>query len=43
MAVPTSGVLTLEKIAQENQANADTAMGILPGSKLGLDEPRWID
>ena len=34
---------SLEKIAQENQANVDTAMGILPGSKLGLDEPEWID
>ena len=32
-----------EKMAQEEQTNADTANGILPGTTMGLPEPEWID
>jgi len=34
---------SLEKMAQEEQTNAETAQGILPGSRMGLGEPEWID
>lgn len=34
---------SLNKIREENQTNVDTAQGILPGSRLGLGEPEWIE
>ncbi|MEK9723152.1 MAG: RraA family protein [Rhodospirillaceae bacterium] len=34
---------SLEKIAQENETNANTAKGALPGDRLGLGEAEWLD
>lgn len=34
---------SLQKIEQENQINAETAQGALPGSRMGLGEPEWVD
>lgn len=36
-------VASQAKMAEEDQTNADTANGILPGSRLGLGEPEWLD
>lgn len=32
-----------QKIAQENETNANTAKGDLPGDRLGLGEAEWLD
>ena len=32
-----------EKMTQEKQTNDNTAKGNLPASKLGLDDPEWLD
>ncbi len=34
---------SLLKIEQENKTNAETAEGKLPGARMGLGEPEWID
>ena len=34
---------SLEKLAQEEATNAQTADGKLPGDRLGLPEPEWLD
>ena len=36
-------VKSQEKIAQENETNANTAKGALPGDRLGLGEAEWLE
>jgi regulator of RNase E activity RraA len=36
-------VKSQEKIAQENETNANTAKGTLPGDRLGLGEAEWLE
>ena len=36
-------VKSQEKISQENETNANTAKGALPGDRLGLGEAEWLE
>ena len=36
-------VKSQEKMAQENETNANTAKGALPGDRLGLGEAEWLE